>query len=330
MALSVLCITRGPGPRVAALLALLRPVAAELVVAADERAAAADVSAYAMVADRVVRFPHDGSERHLAWAHELCREPWILRIDDDELPSAALLARLPSLAAEREVDQIWIPRRWVAPDGAGWLAEPPWWPDPQNRLVRRDAERRFSGVLHTAAESSGPALWIEEPLYHLDLALNDVATRRAKARRYLAGSRGLQAPGGGDIGASYYVPERRSRLAVLPLPAADGEAIARALAPLAPVAGAPRASVEAVAQADVDRAWVGRTLPESGYDAELAIVAAPATLAAGSDVNVIVRVGNRGSDRWERALDGPPFIRLATAGGAGRRWSPRGRARRCR
>src|SRR5436305_1503624 len=88
---------RLPRPR------LLRPVADWIVIGVDTRADADSVRDYATVADRVLPVRFEYLERHLAWLHEQCTGDWVLRLDTDEVPSAALLAALPALTARTDV-----------------------------------------------------------------------------------------------------------------------------------------------------------------------------------------------------------------------------------
>ena len=90
--LSVATMTAGPGPRLAALLATLRGVADEIVVAVDDRADPSVSADLARVADRLVVYPYaDPVDRPLRWLYGQCRSEWALLIDDDELPSLALI-----------------------------------------------------------------------------------------------------------------------------------------------------------------------------------------------------------------------------------------------
>ena len=115
MALSVCCLTGDPGPRVAALLAPLREVADEIVVAADSRAGQDDLDAYAAACDRLLRIEYQLYERHLAWLHAQCRGDWILRIDGDECSRRRWWRQLPELIRRRDVHQYVMPRRWLYP-----------------------------------------------------------------------------------------------------------------------------------------------------------------------------------------------------------------------
>ncbi len=96
--LSVCCITRGPSSRVALQLGLLRPVAAEIVVAVDDRVDPELLAPLVALADEVVLYPYeDPVDRPVGWVHALCSRDWILWLDDDEIPSQRLLGELERL-----------------------------------------------------------------------------------------------------------------------------------------------------------------------------------------------------------------------------------------
>src|SRR4051812_12316826 len=87
VSLSVAVMTAGPGPRVAAILQLLRPFAQEIIVAVDDRAAPEVFEDVSTVADRVVAYPFaEPVDRPLPWLFELCSGEWMLTLDDDEVP----------------------------------------------------------------------------------------------------------------------------------------------------------------------------------------------------------------------------------------------------
>src|SRR5258708_33365819 len=66
--LSVVCMTAGPGPRVAELLATLRPAVAEILVALDDRAERSVRDDLARVAHRIVYYPYrEPVDRPLPW-----------------------------------------------------------------------------------------------------------------------------------------------------------------------------------------------------------------------------------------------------------------------
>jgi hypothetical protein len=228
--LSVCCLTRDAPERLRAIFDPLRAFACEFVIAADSRVAAAERRAYADLADRVfeVDFP-DFVETHLAWVYAECSGDWILRLDGDEVPSAALLRVLPDLLKEPAIRQYWSPRRWVAPDGEGWLDELPWAPDYQNRLIRNDGHVAFSGRLHSGAEPAFPARDLREAIYHLVCALETTEERLARSQRYELMQPHRIAPGGGPFNATYYVPERSAHRQPIAFPLDDRPTIAAAL-----------------------------------------------------------------------------------------------------
>lgn len=228
--LSVCCLTRDPPERLRAIFDSLRAFTCEFVIAADSRVAAEERRAYGYLADRVLEVDFSGYiEQHLAWLYAECSGDWILRLDGDEVPSAALLRVLPDLLKEPAIRQYWLPRRWVAPAGEGWLDELPWAPDYQNRLVRNDEHVAFSGRLHSGAEPAFPARYLHEPIYHLVCALETTEERLARSLRYELMQPHRIAPGGGPFNATYYVPERSAHREPIALPLDERPPIAAAL-----------------------------------------------------------------------------------------------------
>ena len=207
----------------------LRQVADEIVIAADMRADAAALAEYASVTDRLFRVEFVYLERHLSWLHDQCSGDWVFRIDADEIASPALIQALPKLMEDVHVRQYLLPRRWLYPDSTRWLDEPPWWPDYQLRLYRKDCFLRFSGLIHTSAVSNPPSGYVEFPLYHLDLVVNGFEERKQKVAFYDELRPEMQAPGGGAINERYYLPERAESLELAAVPAEDRPAIARVL-----------------------------------------------------------------------------------------------------
>lgn len=305
--LSVCCLTGEPGPRVVASLGMLRPVADEIVVAADSRVDENRLGEYAAVADRVHRIEVDYSERHLAWLHAQCSGDWILRVDGDEVVAPELVERLPELIADRRVVQYLLPRRWLYPDAATWLAELPWWPDYQVRLVRNDGLLRFQGDQHTSAVPLRPARYLDLPLYHLDLVLKSREERRDKAAVYATRHAPLEAPGGGEISQRFYLPEDHAGATTRPVPAADASAIAVVLdAPPVETAFVPDDRV--VSLAESIRYLPGRTVEESAYAAEVAAIEGPLRMQPGERRPVHVRFVNQGTETWPWDPDlGPPI-----------------------
>lgn len=311
MTLSVLCPTRDPGPRVRALLAPLREVADEVVVAVDSRVDPDTLGEHAAAADRLVRFEYGEPNASLAWMHEQCRGDWVLTIAGDEVPSAALVEALGELTATRRVLQTWVPTRWVFPDALHWLAEWPWFPDFHNRLVRNDGTLRFPGRKHTFAAPALPAQWVDAPIYHLPLVLDSEDERRARVTRYEGQAPGLALPGGLPLDATYYLPERHAEHALERVPESDAVLIDRVLGASPDGTPAPR-QVEPAPLAEIQRLWAARAFAAAGYRARVAPFEPPRTLRLRpreADA-VHVRVTNEGGERWPWGLDAAPRVRL--------------------
>jgi len=304
--LSVCLLTAGPAARVAALLALLRPVAGELVVGLDERAEPEVGRSLAAVADRVVRHRYLHYNRSLTWLFSLCSGDWILAIDDDEVPSAELLAALPALVAATDVTHYWLLRRWLWPDPQSTICEHPWSTDYQLRLVRNDPLLlRFPSETHRPVEALGPHRFVRAPLYHADLLLRSAADRAEKARAYEA-LRPAKRIGGGPLNHVFYLPEHRDRLRREPLPPIDAELVRTVLDAVA----APQldVAVPTADEAEVEQLWAGRRID---HRATLELLDEPAQLRACESRTYDVRVRNLSGTTWPWGEQGEPEVRLS-------------------
>ena len=309
MSLTVCCFTQDPGARVHALLSLFRPVADEIVVAADSRVGESELAAYCAVADRLLRFRHDGTQRHHGWIRAQCSGDWILRIDGDEVPSAALLEQLPALTSRPDVLQYWLPTCWLYPDRKHWLDELPWWPDYHNRLMLNSAVQRFPGTPHSTAEPVQPARYLDAPLYHLDGILNTLEQRKAKARKYASLRPFSDVAAGGTIG-TYYLPEQRQDPRVAPVPPEDLALIDRVLNAPSGVYP-PVGEVPVVPDSEVERVWPGRRLESDAYRASITPFERDWRMRAGECRPIFFAIRNEGTARWPWGLDEAPLIRIA-------------------
>lgn len=310
MRLSVCMLTAEPAARVRAALSSLREVADEIVVAADARVDGATLRAYADLADKLLRIEFHVLERHLAWLHAQCGGDWILRLDGDEIPSRALVERLPQLIASESIDQYRIAQAWLYPDGRHVVDEFPWAGDFPNRLVRAGGSLRFGGWLHQHAAPSGQTAYVEEPTYHLAL-LEPVEQRRAKAIRYEVSQPSMRAAGR-RFNEAWYLPEDRGPLDLRAVPADDLASIASALAPASERAGDPPPDVPVTPLAEADAAWEGRSVGPGAYRATIrARRPGPARLIAGERHRLLFEVTNEGDARWPWGLDQRPAIRLS-------------------
>ena len=306
MVLSICCLSGGPTERLAELLLLLRPVADELVVAVDDRVEPERLGAVRELADTLVAYPFaEPVERPFGWLHSLCSGDWIFRIDDDEVPSAALLDALRE--PDERLTHAWVPRRWLW-DG-GWLAADPWAPDWQLRLVRPDAAR-FPGQMHVPVQASGPHAYLEAAaLYHLDLVTSDHAAREAKVSRYEHVRPGLRL-GALPLNAAYYLPELRGELPLEAIPARDLPLIQHVLDAKPPALQQP-IELRVATRAEIDAHWAEAPLPADGYHARIELGRAPSPVT-GEVREIDVRVTNLGSTVWPGGKDAMPEIRLSS------------------
>jgi len=307
--LSVTCMTYRPAAA-AETLALLRPLADQVVVALDDRVEPGAETVLAAVADSVIRYPYaEPVERPWAWLHEQCEGEWVLTIDDDEIPSTALLDALPALTGARDVTHYLLPCFWLYPAPGRWLAARPWWPEFHVRLVLNDERVRwFPGRMHIPIAASGPGRYLEAGFYHADLLLGTEEDRARKAARYerlLPGRRVAGRP----LNGAYYLPER-VEAPTRAVPEEDRAAVARVVEALrAPTpAGDVRARV--ATREEIDRRWAGRGL--SGYDARLTLAEPVPVVRAGTGETLLVRVENLGADTWPWAGGGAPEVTIGT------------------
>lgn len=298
MTLSVCCLSGAPGPRVRALIEPLREIADEVLIAADARVDEAALAEYAVIADRILRVEVVHSERHFAWMHAQCSSDWIFRIDADEVASPALVAAVPKLILDRDVRQYWLPRRWLYPDASSWLDEIPWCPDYQLRLYRNDCFLRFAGLQHTSAVSQPPASYLEAPLYHLDLLVNDVEQREAKAAFYDSLRPGVEVPGGGAMNQRFYLPERASSLELTNVPDHDRLEIERVLSASAVTGGALDSELPVVTTAETDLWLEGRPFEPERFRAEIDPIEKTIRMMPGEERAVHFRVTNSGQATW--------------------------------
>lgn len=308
--LSLCVMTPGPPARVRALLEICRDAVDEIVLVVDASGDRATLDACADVADEIHLVDCSSIIVALGWMLHRCRGDWILRLDDDEAPSADLLAALPGLVAERFPTNIVLRRRWLYPDPSTYVVTPPWRPDHQVRLIRNvPGIWSFPGHGHGALEVLGERRLAPEAIYHADALLRDVAPRRAKRTRMAALQPGLRAEGipVNDL----YVPEDYD-VELAAVPARDAALLSRLLRP-GPPGPAPheprRLAPAVVAHADVARLTRSRDVLPGAYAARVRIDGPLGRLVAGRTQRVEVVVENLG-DEWWTPGDQPPWIRL--------------------
>jgi len=298
--LSVCCLTDDTTSRTAAILALLRPVADEIVVAVDARVPTNKLGAYAVLSDVLLRYEYAPPiERAFAWLHGECSGDWILRIDSDEVPSAALIDALPGLVQMRDVHQFPLPRRWLFGDACHWLDEAPWSPDYSFRLVRNDpATLWFPGVQHSSAYPVRPARYLEFPLYHLDCLLRSYEERHAKVTRY--DENPVVKAEGAISDAVFYLPEDHATLSAAVVPPEDVSLIEPVLieAIRSQPEDHPELSVLVADRGEIDAHWEERSVDKGAYKATLRLLERDCRMHVGERRVFHFRVHNQGSETW--------------------------------
>ena len=280
------------------LLESLRPVADELVVAVDSRGASS-LGAAEAVADRLVSFEFaDAIERQWAWIASQASGEWLLWVDDDEFPSQGLLAALPELVAADDVSHYQLRRRWVWPSPRQTLADPPWEPEFVPRLFRLDPTVvTFPGTFHLPMHVTGPFRWVDPPLYHLDLVLNDEQSRREKALSYERLRPGLRVAGRA-LNEAFYVPETRSPRTA-PVPAVDQEWLERFVSASSVASDQPvRQPVVEGSRESIDALFHGTPFDDQDYRAELSMPEPIGSMEVGVERPVEVWVSNRSGRTW--------------------------------
>lgn len=312
--LSVCTFTNDPLAAVATSLGAFRDVADEIVAVVDADAPTNGLDALDAVCDRVVIAPFIWPlEANLAWLEDRCSGDWVLRVDGDEVPSAALLRRLADRSWADDVTHAFVTRRWLIGDTSTMLDQAPWWIDPQCRLVRR-------GVVDWAATASevhgvpvipGPSRLLVEPVYHLDLIVTSHVDRLDRARRYETANPGLLTEGGRPQNVAYYLPEaHRATLVTTPVPSEDRDLLD----------AVARGFTETGAVAHVRVPEVSRVDPRPSRNTVGLSFHTPAATrhVEGSRATMTVTVTNRSDHTWSRSDRSPVQIgaRILNAVGA--------------
>jgi hypothetical protein len=309
-------MSRKPATRVRAILELFRPIVDEIVLAADRTGDPGTLAECADLADKRFEIDPAPLNRRLGWLHEQCSGDWIFRFDDDETPSATLLASLRALIENRSLMQIGLTRRWLFGSPAAWIDQHPWMPDYQIRLVRNTPGAwRYPGLMHAPIQVLGELALVESPIYHCELLLASLEERRAKRAEYEA--RQPDDRNGAFPVNWYYTPEDCGGVETAETPAEDLALIewVRAGASRRPD-GEPLAPVRSATAWDAERLIGSREVSQGAYGARIELVRPPARTSRGATREVEVLVTNLGDEFWPWG-DYPPFIRL------GYRWHSR-------
>lgn len=295
------------------ILTLLRPVVDEVVLGVDSRSSERILAACGDLVDHAYDYRFETSvEQYVASLHHRCSADWIFRIDDDEVPSAALLEQLPEIAEDRRYSLVLLPMRHLFPTRHRFIASHPWHPDYHARIARNvPGLWTFEGRCHTDIQALGERRRLPlAPLYHLHFADPDTEARLATAQRRDSAVPGRMTEGFNVNSVS--VPELWTGLETQPVPEQDRHAIEKvALAPPI-VSGRPPAPRPVRIFADeAERLVASRSVAPSAYDAKISISSARRHLAAGTVAQLEVHVRNLGSEHWPPAHQAEPPIRLA-------------------
>jgi hypothetical protein len=300
------------GMRPAAVLATLRGVADEIIVAVDSRAPTDGHADLAAVADRLIVYPYAGPvDRVMPWLFNQARGDWVFLIDDDEIPSVDLIEGLPGLLADESVVHVSLQIGWLYPDAGTYLAEWPWQPHYAARLLRRDTRLiRFSDETHRSVLTAGPGRFVDLVLWHADALLRTREERLAKAAKYESDRPGLRIAGRA-LNVAFYVPELWCDPMLEALPDSEREHVEAVLG-AGPQAGDRRAALEIAEREEIDRFW---PLGHSGALAgRLELLDEPHSLTAGEERKLEVLVHNTGATAWAWGEDAVPEVRV------GARW----------
>lgn len=307
--LSLCVMTPGPPERIRALLELCRPHVDEVVLVVDSAGDLEVLDACADLADQRVVVECRQVRRLTGWMYSRCRGDWLLRLDDDEVPSAGLLRDLPRLIALRRPAAVLLRRHWLHPVPSSRVSSRPWSPDWQVRLLRNvPGLWTFTGLMHDATQVVGERHHAEHGIYHLDPLLQPLAARRAKRDRYEAERPGMLNDG---VGVNeVYVPEDH-HVDVEAVPPDDVALIERVLAGSRPPRRRrPRGSQpERLGIEQVERLVGTRTVTDDAHRARVWLAAEVGSVRAGEAFHVEVVTENLGTEWWP-AGEVEPVIRL--------------------
>src|SRR5262249_42040602 len=154
---------------------------------------------------------------------------------------------------------------------------------------------RFTDEFHRPVACSGPARYVEAPVWHLDTALATRDERLQKALRYERARRGMRI-GAFSHNTGLYVPELHEDLELAGVPPRELPPIKEVMC--APARRAADAAIEEPAPADVEREWPGAPHPPTLYEASIALLSSLPRLVGGLQQTVDVRIENLGDCVW--------------------------------
>jgi hypothetical protein len=306
--LSVCCIANSPGPFLRAALGPLREIADEVLLAVGGSVPEEDLLHYGEIADRLFSIEFEFIERHLPWLYAQCRGDWVLRLDGDEIPTEEMVSEVLIARDDRRLSSVVFPRRNLFPTVESFIAQAPWYPDFQIRMVRNDGSLRFSGLLHSTPERTLPARTVEAPMYHLPFILSSIEERRDRAAHYERLRPGLLAPT--ELPANeMLLPENMPSLVTAPVLEGHRRQIEAVLIANGLAAAGPT-DVISVSLRETDLHWPGRVLSEEAYRAKIEILDASIPFAPGERRPFYLRVRNDGNETWGWDPSTGPYLHI--------------------
>ena len=144
------------------------------------------LDACADLADRRLTYEfRESPSRLVGWILRQCSADWILRLDDDEVPSAALLRALPDLMRDRRPCEVLIKRGGcIAARTDDLRAVALERRVPVTAAAQPPGAWRFDGRVHTDVRVAGERRLLETPMYHAALVLSPLEARRRRALAY--------------------------------------------------------------------------------------------------------------------------------------------------
>lgn len=186
MTLSVLTLTNGR-PYATRFLAEFRDLAkllkAEFVIAAD---GPMGIEVARRFSREIVPLELNGATQENAIAPSVaaCHGDWILRFDDDESCSPAMIEWLLKREWERGEEKVYsFPYAWLWGDENHFLVSPPFWPDPHARLMPSDMTAKWQVHSH-ASNPFGTGYIVPIAHCHHKFLVRTLAERQATARHY--------------------------------------------------------------------------------------------------------------------------------------------------
>jgi hypothetical protein len=304
----------GPASRLRALLEIVRPYVDEVVVAIHRDGDPGSFDACSDLADRrlTLDLPEATVQRARAWLHHQCTADWILSLDDDEVPGAALLKGLGALVADRRPAALCLETRWVYPDPRTYIVSPPWRGDMRPRIVRNlPGIWRFHGQGHGPLSVTGEVRYVDLPVYHLDLLLasEEECLRKAAVSDQRQPGPAVQGFRVRDL----YRPDALGDLLETRAVGAEDHPLLDALVnPVVPASASGHGQPDGHGSRWAVDQFNQRTgaLDAGDYRARVEALGPPTTVPVRGERRCVVRVRNDGSIRWPAGERQAPLVRL--------------------